>query len=79
VMCGRYEKPLRIPFRVAECSEYDDKRQPVLWELKQIAWDVHPRENGGKSGFVRGADLEKKENRDPEQPAESPAAAAKAK
>ena len=68
-MCGRYEKPLRIPFRVAECSEYDDKRQPVLWELKQIAWDVHPREGAGKSGFVLGADLEKKEDRDPEPPA----------
>ncbi len=79
VLCGRYDPPLRIPFQVAECTQYDDKRQPVLWELQQIAWNVRARETTGKSGFVLGADLEKKEGRETEQPVEPPAIAAETK
>ena len=79
VICGRRDEALRVPFNVAECSDYDDKRQPVLWELKQIAWEVRAQASTPKSGFVLASDLEKKQDgpqKEIQDPAEAPAVAA---
>jgi len=52
VMCGRFEQPLRIDFKVAHCSEYEDRRLPELWEMRQIAWELRTKSAGKTTGFV---------------------------
>jgi hypothetical protein len=79
VICGRRDEPLRVPFKVKECSDYEDKRLPDYWELKQIAWDVRPKSGDGKTGFVLASELAKQQSQEQteqEQPAEVPATAA---
>jgi hypothetical protein len=39
-----------VRFPVSECSVYDDKRNPAVWEMEKIAWEVHSR-NRGLVGF----------------------------
>lgn len=44
-------KDTRVLFPVYECSLYDDKRNPSLYDMEQIAWEVHSR-NRGPVGFA---------------------------
>lgn len=37
---------------VAECSAYDDKRQPALYQLERIAWRIDSDKNGRVTGFM---------------------------
>jgi hypothetical protein len=39
-----------VKFPVAECSSYDDKRIPSVWDMEKIAWEVRSR-NRGPVGF----------------------------
>lgn len=42
---------LRVTFPVVECSSFDDKAQPALYQMENIAWIVKSR-NRGPVGFV---------------------------
>ena len=55
VHCQPVEKTIRFP--VYECSQFDDKSQPPLYEMQRIAWTVHSR-NRGPMGFADGRQLE---------------------
>ena len=54
VICDRFWKPLFVPFKVAECSEYFDKRLPDFEDLEEIALDVTKERVRKVSGFVVG-------------------------
>lgn len=67
VMCDRvWDSPLPITFIVAECTDYQDKRVPRLYDLEEIALPIEikgrsagfanaSKENGSRSaGFVPG-------------------------
>ena len=43
VLCGAVEPSMRVPFKVAECSTYEDKRLPCYWQMEKIAWDLRSR------------------------------------
>lgn len=43
---------VRITMHVVECSDYEDKSTPALWELQKIAWRVVPDKNPEKIGFL---------------------------
>jgi len=52
VMCDRiYDLPMRIPFKVAECSDYLDRRLPSFDELEKIALDITVERGRKVSGF----------------------------
>lgn len=44
---------MRVNFPVVECSVYEDKSQPPLYEMQNIAWIVKSR-NRGPMGFTEG-------------------------
>jgi hypothetical protein len=59
VFCrGMSYEPVRIGFRVASCSEYDDGREPTYHELLEKAWILDPPTNRRTAGFVRVSDLD---------------------
>ena len=49
---------VRIPFKVTNCSDYDDHRLPSYHELMAQAWILQPGSKRRRAGFVRAADLE---------------------
>lgn len=53
IYCQSLPRNPRITFPVEECSLYDDKRNPSLYDMQQIAWEVHSR-NRGPVGFGDG-------------------------
>lgn len=57
VMCRQTNPMLRITFPVSECSVYDDKRTPSLYQMEQIAWNVTAR-NRKPTGFAQEATTE---------------------
>lgn len=50
VYCDRLYDPIAIPFRVAECSDYSDKRLPHIDELEKIALTIEVKGRG--AGFL---------------------------
>lgn len=46
----------RAPFRMESCSAYDDKRNPSLYDMQNIAWNIETR-NRGQMGFTAGGGL----------------------
>ena len=77
VLCGAVEPSMRVLFKVAECSMYEDKRLPCYWQMEKIAWDLRSRATVHTAGFVRAAaDATQNEEQEEEQQQEAPAAAA---
>lgn len=55
VFCRAMPQLTRIGFPVENCSIYDDKRNPSLYEMEQIAWEVKSR-NRAPMGFSRNGE-----------------------
>jgi hypothetical protein len=45
---------------MAECSEYDDKRQPSLMAMREIAWHVSTDKKKGTAGFYSPKEWDKR-------------------
>jgi len=41
-----------IPFPVRECTDYDDRRNPNLWDMKEIALILVPTQSNKAVGFI---------------------------
>jgi hypothetical protein len=47
----------RVPMKVIQCNRYSDKRQPSLYEMREMAWEL--RTTGNRIGFVSPKDRER--------------------
>jgi hypothetical protein len=57
MICDRYYPSMVVPFKVAECNDYEDRRLPDFAQLEKIALDI-TIERGRKVpgfGLVNGA------------------------
>src|SRR5436853_5215971 len=57
VLCTSLYDPIRIPFKVSQCSDYDDKRLPSVQRMEEIAWFLRSKSAGNTAGFVCAADV----------------------
>ena len=57
VLCTSLYDPIRIPFKVSQCSDYDDKRLPSVQRMEDIAWFLRTKSAGNAAGFVCAADV----------------------
>ena len=57
VLCTSLYDPIRIPFKVSQCSDYDDKRLPTVQRMEEIAWFLRSKSAGNAAGFVCAADV----------------------
>lgn len=55
-VCDRLYQPVRVPFRVVECSCYADKRLPDVSDMEDIAWEL-TKESAKTTGFVHSSAL----------------------
>lgn len=51
--------PFEINYQVDECSCYDDKSTPPLYEMQAMAWKIATDRNGRKIGFLRPKEYER--------------------
>ena len=59
VICRAIGQGMRVTAPVVECATYDDKRQPSLYDMQQIAWEVSSRARGEVGfGGARGLEIE---------------------
>src|SRR6201984_554108 len=56
VICQATSPEHRGRYRVRECSNYMYLQRETLYEIKQIAWVLMPREGKRKAGFVPARD-----------------------
>ena len=62
VFCrGVSMEPVRITFRVVDCSDYQDEREPSYHELLSKAWILRPSTKRRAAGFVRASELDARE------------------
>ena len=52
VFCNSVNPSRPVPFRVRQCSEYDDKRLPRRYDMEQIAYILVPKSAGRTVGFL---------------------------
>jgi hypothetical protein len=63
-LCDRvWEQPIRMHFKVRECSDYSDKRLPSVEEMKKIAWMLVTKSAGKPIGFVSAEEFQKLEDK----------------
>jgi hypothetical protein len=77
VICVGLYDDFRVPFKVMQCTMYEDKRLPDFDEMKEIAWQIRSQSAGNTAGFVLLSDLTgtQEQDRVEEQAQEIPAAA----
>jgi hypothetical protein len=51
----------RIPFAVAECSEYLHRSHPSVFDMESIAWVLRTNAGRTRIGFVRARDVKPSE------------------
>jgi hypothetical protein len=64
VFCDAAYPPVSVPFRVRQCSMYEDSRLPDFDDMKEIAWQIRSKSAGNRAGFItvpEQADLKKQE------------------
>lgn len=49
-----------VTMRVVECSRYEDRTQPSLWDMRQIAWILQTDSKRQRIGFLRAKEWERK-------------------
>lgn len=52
VLCTSLYDPIRIPFKVMQCTDYEDRRLPNYDDMKEIAWPICSKSAGHEAGFV---------------------------
>ena len=51
-----YGPPLRVPFKVHECSSYRDRNHPSWKQMEDLAIDIQPLTSAKPAGFRLTAD-----------------------
>jgi len=67
-ICDRWFEPMRVPFQVRECSDYEDRRLPDVEEMKEIAWMlVSKNRPGHEIGFISAKEFQELQDEDEDQ------------
>jgi hypothetical protein len=67
--------PIRIAFKVMQCTDYEDRRLPDFDNMKEIAWQIRSKSAGSVAGFVTmPEETDSRDQQDEAQPEEIPAA-----
>jgi hypothetical protein len=65
-ICDYPFRPMRVPFRVCECTAYGDRRLPEFEEMEKIAVDLTWVSAKKPAGFINSPDRKMDAERDEE-------------
>jgi len=75
VICTGMYDPIRIPFKVMQCTDYEDRRLPDYENMKEIAWQIRSKSAGSVAGFVTvPEETDPQDQQNEAEPEEVPAA-----
>ena len=66
IICTATRPAGHVPFRIRECSEYEDRRLPNLYSMQRIAWVLLTKSAGRSIGFVTSDRFRELEGEDAE-------------
>jgi hypothetical protein len=53
ILCAFLRPARLVPFKVSQCTDYNDKRVPSKADMEQIAWIIRTKDVNRKVGFTK--------------------------
>ncbi len=54
IVCAFLRPARLVPFKVGQCTDYNDKRVPSKADMEEIAWIIRTKDVNRHVGFTRG-------------------------
>lgn len=58
VLCAFLRPARSVPFKVSQCTDYNDKRIPSKRDMEDIAWIIRTKDINRPMGFASTSDLD---------------------
>lgn len=58
ILCAFLRPARLVPFKVSQCTDYNDKRIPSKSEMEEIAWIIRSKTVNRQAGFAQGKGVE---------------------
>jgi hypothetical protein len=58
VLCAFLRPARLVPFKVSQCTDYNDKRIPSKQDMEEIAWIIRTKDINRPVGFTPKSDLD---------------------
>jgi hypothetical protein len=62
ILCAFLRPARLVPFKVSQCSDYNDKRVPSKADMEEIAWIIRTKDVNRQVGFAKENAGEKSED-----------------
>src|SRR5579863_5208625 len=53
ILCAFLRPARLVPFKVSQCSDYNDKRVPSKADMEEIAWIIRTKDVNRQVGFTK--------------------------
>ena len=64
VFCAFLTPTRLVPFKVSQCTDYNDKRVPSRKDMEDIAWIIRTKDVNRQVGFAKGEEVDDEEEDD---------------
>ncbi len=61
ILCAFLRPPHAVPFKVSQCTDYNDKRVPSKADMEEIAWIIRTKDVSRQVGFTKETEAEQEE------------------
>ena len=61
ILCAFLRQPHAVPFKVSQCTDYNDKRVPSKADMEEIAWIIRTKGVNRQVGFASEMETESSE------------------
>ena len=55
ILCAFLRPARLVPFKVSQCTDYNDKRVPSKADMEEIAWIIRTKDVNRQVGFAKDA------------------------
>lgn len=58
ILCAFLRQARLVPFKVSQCTDYNDKRVPSRRDMEEIAWIIRTKDVNRQVGFAQESEVE---------------------
>lgn len=62
ILCAFLRPARLVPFKVSQCTDYNDKRIPSKTDMEEIAWIIRTKDVNRQAGFAKSTEPEQEED-----------------
>jgi hypothetical protein len=63
ILCAFLRPARLVPFKVSQCTDYNDKRVPIKSEMEEIAWIIRSKSVNRQAGFAQESEVEQNQGK----------------